>query len=78
MAISCTVVIGPRSDMLGFLLRLIDCASLVFNRCTELIKVRSFSLVPFSPACDCSASACLPIDNLSLAGNSWYLRGSVG
>ncbi len=83
MAISCTVVIGPSSEMLAFLRRTMGC-SLGLIRSAVAINDRSFSFVPFSPApvdCDVSASAFLwapAIDNLSLAGNSWYLRGSVG
>src|ERR1700722_9987634 len=82
IAISCTVVMGPKSDTLGFRRLRSDC-SLCFTLMTFPIKGRS------GTALDCdmaSAKACsgsglfrpAVIDNLSLAGKSWYLRVSEG
>ncbi len=83
MATSWTVVIGPSSGILGFRRRLMVW-SLGFNRIPFASSGRSLSAVPFCPVDDCDDSASTifcpaPIESLSLAaGNSWYLRGSVG
>jgi len=82
IAISCTVVIRPKSDTLGFRRRRSDC-SLSFTLKAVPAKGRSGTLLDCDMA---SAKACsgsglfrpAEIHNLSFAGNNWYLRVSEG
>jgi hypothetical protein len=81
MAISWTVVMGPSSGTLAFLLRVRDCSFAFSLKAFPSGRSAAVPDCPMAMASACSGSGLFlpaPTDILSSDGKSWYLRDSDG